>query len=1390
MVNPLIGFDTRPKVPEESISERQQNLAILAASSAGVAASGFISTSTGRVWDKYLSTIRAVEAGSPGGVLRTFRTSEFLSPLESWSTVSAYPADIRSGVYGKHLKASFGQAKGYSLTRTGSIFGEVRDTNGKLLGMGLNIEAGTQKGAAIADFYARIQGVQLSQYESLNDAILRNRWKQSKSPLPYSEWIDRIEPHLRRQRLIIGSRLREKVRVLGKDIALSEGMAKNVARAETTGKLLRAKAASTASRLNILLRSPLEIPGIGKYVEKIPGMRSLAVKPGTALQFLGRYTGKAMLAGAVWKGIEYTDYLRSEGSPWAAALSTAGGAGLGAILGRQAGMKFSTTGLAIGAAAGLVAGVAPRFDEGILSGVVSVGTDISVARAKLSRGLGFTETLREQEQITPGLISMKTALGFGGVGALASGLASYSSFAGVSIAESIKTGKPLAQVFEHMREKGPGKVLDKMWSSRIGQKMLKTPGLKHLAKIKNPMALGFTAGIAAYGITALGLSTLSGRPSALLAGILGTTDSPEELEAIYSGEKEVAVRKGRWWEFGRSTGYEGGRIEYFRPHFAARLRTRAYQKGLYGDEQEKWDYDPMLHPLKAMFGSDEWKYHYEEKYKYERPAPMTGTYGDEIPFIGPLIASTFGKLFKPRKEIRPEEWKRPGGGYVHRLDTRGEEKISKALGGIGPGDPVDPDSPATLINELNYRRREAVGLVGFMEGAITKKVIGREEFLPNQKTLGVMGKETGAEYWLWKHLNIGGGAGTTEAIRRFIPRTRSYLDTYNPLRNTMPSWMPDDYFIDLKHGNPFDKIPEAEIRLPGAGYAALHRDVAGLSPEEYPLAHRVKILGDIAMYSNEYRSAMSEAKRNLKNMSSAEKQLVLETERQVREKKQRRTFVDYKFQEEQLQQYNVTVSDIISPTQFRTKEFGDMIIEIPGMGETKDEAAAMEFAKRNLLGQNITIQTPSLESRRYSKSKAGPVMKAAAVLDGKTYSSMAAEAGVARAEKAQDEFQQLDFSFRERLAGGIWEKITHSIETPLEYLTPVSPASKLIRHRSPIEEYIATEAVGTGASFWDKPLENFIIPAIDMAKYKLGFTDIPEQVQERRDIQEYFDMLKWVKSSRIEAKAREVGDRDTAKEFKKRKESTVFGVDVFQSPAKVMRALPRREKDFFNEFLNAKTEKDRKQILELIPDNEKRLYHSQWMRQKEQAAYAKRDAKIATEQDNDIIATTAKMRAGEGYDYSPDMRKQWEQETRGNQDFDEWLREQKAAEYFDTHSLPGADWLGWHPSVDLEDVKLKYVENAGLDFHDFDLWEKRKRSLANKPYINNQLISQMENDVEYNTYSNVAQNSKALSKMFSQYKAEITQSQLGGSLGKDKYNVQIYDGRKELIDKAIKGVGA
>jgi len=99
--------------------------------------------------------------------------------------------------------------------------------------------------------------------------------------------------------------------------------------------------------------------------------------------------------------------------------------------------------------------------------------------------------------------------------------------------------------------------------------------------------------------------------------------------------------------------------------------------------------------------------------------------------------------------------------------------------------------------------------------------------------------------------------GYSEPLRRFIQR-ESFEPQANEIPNNMPSWLPgDDYMTNFKVGDPYVRVDDGYARLPGAGYEAVHPELEGLNPEEYPDIHKLRILSDVAPYSREYNQAPS-----------------------------------------------------------------------------------------------------------------------------------------------------------------------------------------------------------------------------------------------------------------------------------------------------------------------------------------------------------------------------------------------------------------------------------------------------------------------------------------------------------------------------------------------------
>ena len=142
----------------------------------------------------------------------------------------------------------------------------------------------------------------------------------------------------------------------------------------------------------------------------------------------------------------------------------------------------------------------------------------------------------------------------------------------------------------------------------------------------------------------------------------------------------------------------------------------------------------------------------------------------------------------------------------------------------GPDIPVGNDNKdidnafiTGLGEEYNWLG-DIAGLKGF---AFQQFVTGHPN--ENARTIENSGYtySTNNDFW---EANLGGlGGNLSEITRRFIPQKNKKIEYINPIRNTMPDWMPgSSYFTDFKHSDPYSKIDNGEERLPGEGYERLY----------------------------------------------------------------------------------------------------------------------------------------------------------------------------------------------------------------------------------------------------------------------------------------------------------------------------------------------------------------------------------------------------------------------------------------------------------------------------------------------------------------------------------------------------------------------------------------
>lgn len=320
------------------------------------------------------------------------------------------------------------------------------------------------------------------------------------------------------------------------------------------------------------------------------------------------------------------------------------------------------------------------------------------------------------------------------------------------------------------------------------------------------------------------------------SGFLGSMDDPGELQDIYYSGKNIEVKTGRYWEAG-GTPYKGLETAYLRPHLYHLMMSRAEEKSVWGDD------DSRFNPITKFFLKNFTNY-LEEKQYYDRPYPISSPAFSDVPIIGNLLASSIGSLIKPPKLMHVDEIAKIGEGGELQFAQAREYGSKIDTGGLGQ--PVNPYTGARLVGDIQYQFRELEGLTGFSKNMFQKIMTGRETFGSEYPVLA-SSRSMDSDILNYWDMEAGGALFMSEPIRRILPRPRSEIEQYNPIMNSMPSWLPDRF----KRGDPYRNITMGFARLPGLGYESLHPELKGIDPEDYPDIYKLKILADVAPTSKE-----------------------------------------------------------------------------------------------------------------------------------------------------------------------------------------------------------------------------------------------------------------------------------------------------------------------------------------------------------------------------------------------------------------------------------------------------------------------------------------------------------------------------------------------------------
>lgn len=767
----------------------------------------------------------------------------------------------------------------------------------------------------------------------------------------------------------------------------------------------------------------------------------------------------------------------------------------------------------------------------------------------------------------------------------------------------------------------------------------------------------------------------------LMAGLMpGGMSYEEKREQLLEGE--VPIKKGRFWPLG-NTPFTGGKTMYYRPSYYRRLKEAPmFTSDTYGSPMEKFLFYNDISPLRPFD-----PYRFERKHYNDRPYPISGEYFTG-PFgpITPMLNATVGRVLKPQVTMHEEELQAglaqyvpagqsgafssetyggpagyfgrivgnaasvapPGsmgnaragiGGYNAQLASQagvrglaagrvrsdiGSQNTDLATAGsleYGPykqrgvmlpnivpaGEPLSPGNITVQSGEIGYRLQEMAGIYGFGFSSLRQSLgLGQGDFEPQRSVLQSASKAYGSTRSFWD-LNLGGlgdvpvGSADvgnlefSEIVRRFIPKERTNVDYINPIKNTMGQMYPflpgPEYYTDFTTGDPFTKVQEGEMRLPGVGYERFNQLYGGV----YGPVNQLDILADVAPYSKEFRKLNRQIDRM--DLSAPERIKVEQIRKQQEDVTTKFNFSDYTYK-------NSSPDDLgISRARYTAGRIGESITH------------ADNFLTNKLFGKRTALEDWE-RSNVYGAT-----------------------------------FPQWQRPFE----GYIQPMINKATQdNPITAMAGLGAVGALFG-RTPKARFFGT-AVGATTGFAASAYGN-------AREAITGERFIPKTRKKELALEEYSDILSYVKNTRLASQAQAGGDYGAAFDFRQAAKRTMYGADVYSGDAEQLAfSLPKRKREHFKALVQTTDMGERKQILSTAGRLERRFYQAAW---------------------------------GMKVEEKPDL-----------------------VDYFSRHELPDEGWEGWSAGASSDHMKIKMGQNMGLEMSQMGYYPQqiRQANLANMSY--------------------------------------------------------------------------
>ena len=608
---------------------------------------------------------------------------------------------------------------------------------------------------------------------------------------------------------------------------------------------------------------------------------------------------------------------------------------------------------------------------------------------------------------------------------------------------------------------------------------------------------GLVAGLAA--------SAIMGGPAQLFWPEDITKGRQEYLEEL-TGERKVPVRANRWWEFNAEE-FSGGRIKYFKPHWYKQMMSDyQYSDVKYGSK------DNYFKKVSAL----------------PTPSNWFGLRRDEG-WLGQVHAAD-----RPYPHVPGEPMAGMG------LGSRGYLRAGAGADALDIGNPDDIQSK---FNKVFESGTEFLGLYKFLG----ESILGIQAPFKHETAWASSSEMTSQHNAFWES-DMGGLGGMTELLRRFILPRNALPESYNPLPNQMPSWLPGErsvfdqdqrYFLDFHRGDPYRVVPQGEYRMPGPGYEALHRMHSG-QPAIYDAMDRYQILADVAPHSMAFRHYRTIVKswQNAGVLDESWSRQYDMTEAEVEAKKAGGRYVNRKFTG-----HDKDIQAINEATKYN--------------GFERAVGSAWEYATHD-----VAAAIPLLGSK-FLRARTPLAAYKEEQLYGETFKDW---------KTPYDAFIAPHFrmAIADNPVGGMGRGMmaTYMGANPISR-TVFGIAGGLI---GGIGSSVRAAATGQWSGGW-----------------------VPGEKQEEWATMEYMDRLEYVRARRLQGIAQMEGDSAAVLRYKNEAERTITGLPANASTGQMQGAMPPHLKKYFRGLLNTE-DASRDQILEMLPSHIGNVFSRAWGR--------------------------------------------------------------------------------------------------------------------------------------------------------------------------------------------------